>query len=219
MKNLPQKTLERNHLAQGYDCVIGVDEVGMGCLAGPVVVCAMLISPAFFDTTHPELSGIRDSKLLSARQREHFVRLLRRTPHIARVVVTIPPRDVDTYNVLRAAQRGMAHAVERLVRTSGVRRPAVLVDGNRPIPALSWFQATIIGGDRRVFAISCASIFAKVHRDGLMVRASRTYPHYGFEMHKGYGTKLHYARLAQFGPSAIHRKSFRLTNPKKNSTL
>ncbi len=219
MKNLPHKTFERNYLAQGYDCVIGVDEVGMGCLAGPVVVCATLLRAPFFDAPHPELSGVRDSKLLSAMQRERYARAVKKEQHITQVLVVVPPRDVDTYNVLQAARRGMAVAVTRLVRSSNVQRPMILVDGNRLIPDIPWLQRTIVGGDRRVFAIACASILAKVHRDALMVRASKKYPHYGFETHKGYGTKLHYARLAEFGPSVVHRKSFRLTGFKKNSTL
>ncbi len=211
MKNVLQKTLERNCFVEGYDCVIGVDEVGMGCLAGPVVVCATLLSAEFFSTSHPELKDVRDSKLLSPTQRERLARLLRSQQHLSRVIVTIPPRDVDRYNVLQAALRGMAAAVTRLMRDSKFRGPMILVDGNRPIPSIVWSQRSIVGGDRRVFSIACASILAKVHRDALMVRSSKRYPDYGFEQHKGYGTKLHYERLAVHGPTPMHRLTFRLT--------
>lgn len=206
----PKKTLERSLLAAGYDAIVGVDEVGMGCLAGPVVVCATLLSPSLYSARRRNLERLRDSKLLSAAQRERFAHELRRERFIRHVLVTIPPRDVDRYNVLQAARRGMQKAVTRLL-TSQERGPLnaiVLVDGNRPVPDIVWPQQTIVGGDRLVFAIAGASVLAKVHRDALMVRYAQRYPGYGFEVHKGYGTLRHLSSLRNLGPSPIHRKSF-----------
>ena len=208
MVTVPDKTRERKYLSSGYDAVIGVDEVGMGCLAGPVVVCATLFHPLFFKSRHRLLEGIRDSKLLSAVQRERYASVLKEQPYTQYVVVTVSPRDVDRYNVLQAARRGMRSAVVRLVGLASTDSPVVLVDGNRDIPSLPWPQETVIGGDRKVFAIACASVLAKVYRDALMVRAAVRYPGYGFDVHKGYGTELHRKRLRELGPSRFHRKSF-----------
>lgn len=210
MVKLPRKTFERQLLAQGYDAIVGVDEVGMGCLAGPVVVCATLVSPLLYSARRRNLEGLRDSKLLSAAQRERFARELRGEKFIRHVIVTVSPRDVDRYNVLNAARRGMRRAVTRLLtsRARGPTRAIVLVDGNRPVPDIAWPQQTIVGGDRAVFAIASASVLAKVHRDILMTRYAATYPGYGFEIHKGYGTARHVSCLRELGPTPIHRTSF-----------
>jgi ribonuclease HII len=210
MVRFPHKTLERMLLAHGHDAIVGVDEVGMGCLAGPVVVCATLMSPPLYAVRRRNLERLRDSKLLSAAQRERYARELRREPHVRHVIVTIPPRDVDRLNVLQAARRGMQRAVARLLtsRATGPSNAIVLVDGNRPIPDLAWPQQTIVGGDRSVFAIAGASVLAKVHRDALMVRYATQYPGYGFEVHKGYGTAKHVRCLRDLGPSPLHRRSF-----------
>jgi ribonuclease HII len=211
MVRLPNKALERRLLASGHDAIVGVDEVGMGCLAGPVVVCATLLSPPLYDARRRNLEGLRDSKLLSASQREGYSRELRRERFIRHVIVTISPRDVDRYNVLQVARRGMQRAVTRLLTSQehGPKNPIVLVDGNRPVPDISWPQQTIVGGDRSVFAIAGASVLAKVHRDALMVRYALQYPGYGLEVHKGYGTAHHLSRLRELGPSPIHRHTFR----------
>lgn len=210
MVKLPRKTLERQLLIQGYDAIVGVDEVGMGCLAGPVVVCATLLSPPLYSARRRNLENLRDSKLLSALQRERFARELKRERFVRHVIVTVSPRDVDTYNVLQAARRGMQRAVTRLLTSQehGPLKAIVLVDGNRPVPDISWPQQTIVGGDRHVFAIAGASVLAKVHRDALMVRYAKQYPGYGFERHKGYGTAHHVSRLKELGPTPIHRRSF-----------
>jgi len=210
MTTLPHKTLERKYLAKGYECVVGIDEVGMGCLAGPVVVCAILITTPFYNQRHPELAEVRDSKLTTQIMRERIAKALRATANISFSIISIPPRDVDAYNVLQAARRGMRIAVTRLIKKEKFSNPAILVDGNRSIPDIAWFQKTIIKGDRKVFAIACASILAKVYRDASMRRAARRYPGYGLEIHKGYGTKYHYERLRVLGPSPLHRRSFRL---------
>lgn len=210
MVRFPHKTLERSLLASGHDAIVGVDEVGMGCLAGPVVVCATLLSSPLYTARRRNLERLRDSKLLSPSQRERFARELRGERFIRHVIVTVSSRDVDRYNVLQAARRGMCRAVTRLLtaQTIGPKNAIVLVDGNRPVPDIAWPQQTIVGGDRLVFAIAGASVLAKVHRDALMVRYAAKYPGYGFEVHKGYGTAQHVKRLRELGPTPIHRRSF-----------
>jgi ribonuclease HII len=172
MVKFPHKTLERFLLRQGMDGIVGIDEVGMGCLAGPVVVCAVHIAPPFYARRWREFERLRDSKLLSAAQRERFAAALSVHSDIRHVVVTVPPRDVDTYNVLGAARRGMRKAITRLLGAEA--HTTVLVDGNRAIPDLAYPQQTIVGGDRSVFAIAAASVLAKVHRDALIRRYSLT---------------------------------------------
>jgi ribonuclease HII len=209
MVRFPHKTLERSLVRQGLDGVVGIDEVGMGCLAGPVVVCAVHIASPFYARRWREFERLRDSKLLSAAQRERFAAALSVHPDIRHILVAVPPREVDTYNVLGAARRGMRKAVTRLL--SADAHTLVLVDGNRAIPDLAYPQQTIVGGDRLVFAIAAASVLAKVHRDALMRRYAVTYPGYGFEVHKGYGTAQHVSRLRELGPCPLHRRSFSLT--------
>ncbi len=211
MSKLPHTRYERNSLRAGFGYCIGVDEVGVGCLAGPVVVCAAYFSPEFFRTRHPALSAVRDSKLLTASTREALARALSAERLLTYRLSVVSSRSIDARNILRATHDGMAKAVHACVAASTVRRPLVLVDGNRRISDIALEQRTIVGGDRIVFTIACASILAKVHRDAFMTRAAKKYPEYGFEKHKGYGTKLHYERLALHGPSPLHRTSFRLT--------
>ena len=205
---LPTKTIERKLFKDGYTSVIGVDEVGMGCLAGPVVVCAVVITRDF-----PLISGVRDSKLLSQKQRETLAHALKQSG-ISFQISLCYPKTIDKINIYQASRKAMRRAIARLsppapplIYKRGLGG-VVLVDGPYPIAGLDLPQRAIIKGDRTVFAIACASIIAKVHRDSMMGRYAKKFPQYGFERHKGYGTKLHASMLAQYGPSAIHRHSF-----------
>lgn len=218
---LPDKTLERKLFANGYSLIYAVDEVGMGCLAGPVVVCAVGFNKKFFNRRNKKMSWLRDSKLLSARQREEYARQLFSNKDIQFQVSCVYPQTIDKLNVYQASRKAMRRAVKKLVlRKSKTRntkyvihntKTVVLVDGPYKIAGLKIDQIPIIKGDRKVFAIACASIIAKVHRDKMMIRYAKKYPGYGFEKHKGYGTKYHQAQLTALGPCGIHRKSFRLT--------
>ncbi len=217
---LPHKTIERRLFRDGYRFVIGVDEVGMGCLAGPVVVCAVALSPDF-----PHIAGIRDSKLLSKKQRETLAFELKKRK-IRFQISLCYPRTIDKINIYQAARKAMRRAIARLatpldppylkggsknsspLEARGAGGVVVLVDGPHKISGLNLPQLAIIKGDRTVFAIACASVIAKVHRDRMMVRYAKRFPQYGFERHKGYGTKLHVAMLTRYGPTAIHRRSF-----------
>lgn len=196
---IPTDITERALFREGYQSIIGVDEVGMGCLAGPVVVCAVR-----FHRILPKIQGIRDSKLLSSGQRDACVRALQHH-RIPFVISYCYPKTIDRINIYQAARKAMRRAVRKL------NGDIILVDGPHPITGLNLPQRAIIKGDRTVFAIAAASILAKWHRDRMMTRYAKRFPEYGFEKHKGYGTKLHYAALTAHGPCELHRKSFTLS--------
>ncbi len=205
---LPSKTIERELFRNGYKRLIAVDEVGMGCLAGPVVVCAVSISPAFYRKFYRRLAWLRDSKLLTSRRRDVFAKELLTNPHIRAKISFCHPRTIDRLNIYQAARLAMRRAIGKLETKSNKAKAIVLVDGKNRIEGLRTNQLPIVKGDRRVFAIACASIVAKVFRDRMMARYAKRFPGYAFDRHKGYSTKLHRARLAALGPSAIHRRSF-----------
>lgn len=193
----------------GYRHIIGVDEVGMGALAGPVVVCATLFSKKFFKKPLTTMKTVRDSKSLSVRQREKIASELHRRKDFDFKISYCWPKTIDRINIYRAARLAMRRAITRLTRAVLVsHKIIVLVDGKTPIRGLDLPQVAIIKGDEKVFAIACASILAKVYRDKMMVRYAKHYPRYGFEKHVGYGTRYHIAKLTKFGPCKIHRKSF-----------
>lgn len=192
------RTLEREVRGFGFVHVAGVDEVGRGCLAGPVVAAAVVL-PA--DLRVP---GITDSKALTADQRDDlFDQIVRRA--LAWHVSFVDAADIDRINILRASLLAMRQAVEALVPLPGF----VLVDGHLVIPNLFVPQRAVIGGDRRSTAIAAASILAKVTRDRWMHEAHSRDPRYGFDHHKGYATPEHLKAVAEFGYSALHRRSFR----------
>lgn len=177
--------------------VIGVDEVGRGCLAGPVYAAAVIFqSEALNDL-------VTDSKLLSEKRREELAEVILKDHHVGIGCASVD--EIDQINILNAALLAMKRAVEALGVTSG----HVLVDGNKKIPQLIGFeQTTIVKGDLRVAPISAASIVAKVTRDRLMKEMGVQYPVYGFEVHKGYSTPIHKQRIVAHGPCIEHRKTF-----------
>ncbi len=212
---LPYKTLEKKLFNSGYQYVIGVDEVGMGCLAGPVVVCAVAMTNHFYNKHHRELRWLRESKLLLPHQREKFAAELLKEKDLVYAISSVSPKTIDKINIYQASRIAMRRAVQKLKLMftrgtfAGAKVPlVVLVDGKTKIKGVDYEQQAIIKGDRKIFAIACASIIAKVHRDKMMARYDKKYPHYGFAKHKGYGTKYHQAQLAALGPCEIHRKSF-----------
>lgn len=209
---VPHKTLEKKLFAGGYQHVIGVDEVGMGCLAGPSVVCAVVFTAPFYNRRHRKLQWLRDSKLLPADQREKYAaelmaELLKDSDfryHIAQAPVEL----IDAVNIYQATREAMRQAIAKL--NIPAEKAMVLVDGNKKIQDMPYEQTAIIKGDRKVFAIACASVIAKVYRDKLMNRLAKKYPGYGLEQHKGYATPLHRQAIGKLGPSVIHRKSFKM---------
>ena len=206
MVTIPKKTLERQLFGEGYDAVIGVDEVGMACLAGPVTVCAVRFSPAFYARAHKRLARLRDSKALAPHQREYYAAELMANPELQYRIASCLPATIDRMNIYQASRHAMRRAITSV---TGPERAIVLVDGNKIIDGLVHKQMAIVKGDRKIFAIACASIIAKVFRDNHMIRQARRYPGYGFEQHKGYPTKYHYERLKELGASKLHRRSFR----------
>lgn len=176
--------------------VVGVDEVGRGPLAGPVVAAAVVLP----ESGWPD--GIRDSKKLTAAARERLDGLIRGCASVA--VAVIGPDEIDRLNIHHATLLAMARAVAGLA----VRPGHVLVDG-KFLPRLDYPATAVVGGDGRSLAIAAASIVAKVARDRIMVEAARTWPVYGWASNKGYGAPVHLAALAEHGPTPLHRRSFR----------
>lgn len=180
----------------GIKYVAGVDEVGMGPLAGPVVAAAVVFPPG----TH--LDGVADSKVLTAQARERLDVEIRRRA-LAVGIAVVEPEEIDRVNIYQAGLRALRRAIEALATVPGF----VLVDG-REIPGLPMPQSAYPKGDSFVSSIAAASIVAKVHRDALMRELDTRYPGYGFARHMGYSTRAHFAAIRQHGPSPVHRRSF-----------
>ena len=206
---LPHKTLEKKLFAKGYRRVIAVDEVGMGSLAGPVVVCAVRFDKRFFRKKHKNLYWLRDSKLLLPHQREKFAAELLKEKNFEYRIGYCFSKTIDRMNIYQAARLAMRRSIGRFSKIDKLKT-IILVDGPNEIKGLELNQIPIIKGDRKVFSIACASLLAKVFRDKMMIRYAKRFSGYGFEKHKGYGTKLHRAMLIKHGRSLIHRNSFRL---------
>ncbi|MDF1553048.1 MAG: ribonuclease HII [Deferrisomatales bacterium] len=183
--------------AAGYRQVCGVDEVGRGPLAGPVVAAAVVLPP------HCDIPGLGDSKKLTARARARLV------PEIcgwalATGIGVAEADEIDRVNILQASLQAMARAVKAL----GLTPDFLLVDGVHPVPS-PFPQRTLVGGDGLSRAIAAASILAKQYRDALMVELGGLYPGYGLETHMGYPTPSHRAAVRRLGPSAVHRRTFK----------
>jgi ribonuclease HII len=178
--------------------VIGVDEVGRGCLAGPVYAAAVCFKSN-------KLSNlVTDSKLLSEKRREELAVEILALHHVGLGFATV--EEIDEINILQASLLAMKRAVEKLEIVTG----HILIDGNQKIPHMPahFEQTTVVKGDLRVALISAASIVAKVTRDQLMKTMALQYPHYGFESHKGYSTRVHMQSIATHGPCVHHRRTF-----------
>ena len=188
--------LRRALLRAGARAVAGVDEAGMGPLAGPVVAAAVVL-PA-----RVHLPGLDDSKRLPAPERERLAAAIHASA-LAVAVAELWPDEIDRRNIYRAGLEAMRRAVAALA----VAPDHVLVDA-RTIPDLAVPQTPLVGGDALDGSIAAASIVAKVHRDALMRRLDAEYPGYGFAQHKGYATASHLAALRSRGPSPVHRRSF-----------
>jgi ribonuclease HII len=192
-----RRTIENLYRRYGFGLVAGVDEVGRGCLAGPVLAGAVVLDPA------RHIPGLADSKVLTAAARARLYDLICRRA-VAWAVGSADPAEIDRYNIHRASLRAMARAVAQLAPQPDL----VLVDAFR-IDGLPMAQRAVAGGDRRSAAIAAASIVAKVTRDRLMDALHAEDGRYGFDRHKGYATADHLAAVAAFGYSEAHRRSFR----------
>lgn len=192
--------------------LIGVDEVGVGPFAGPVLAVACVLFPYRKSLARELVAlGVKDSKKIAPAKREIIFHILKSHPSVLFAQSRVYPKTIDRVNVFRAGHTAMQRAVEKLMEAIPFppsRQPHVYIDGKFTIKPLALAQTACIGGDNRIFSIACASIIAKVTRDRLMRTYAKRFPEYQFEKHKGYGTKLHRALIAQHGPSPIHRRSF-----------
>lgn len=188
--------IEDSYFAKGIKLICGVDEAGRGPLAGPVCAAAVIL-PA-----HAEIPGLNDSKKLTDKRRRELFPLIKEQA-IAYGIAFAEHCEIDEINILQATYLAMERAIHMLP----VKPELALIDGNRAkdfgIPA-----QTVVHGDSLSASIAAASILAKVTRDDLMLQMAEQYPQYAFEIHKGYGTKAHYAALEQYGPCPIHRMTF-----------
>ena len=188
--------IEDGCFAEGYSIVCGVDEAGRGPLAGPVCAAAVVLPP------HIEIPGLNDSKKLTDKRRRELYPVIKEQA-VAYGIAFATHEEIDEINILQATYLAMERALAELA----VKPDIALIDGNRAkdfgLPV-----KTVVHGDSLSASIAAASVLAKVTRDDLMLKMAEEYPQYGFEIHKGYGTKAHYEALSAHGPSPIHRMSF-----------
>ena len=197
---MPNWEYEERAAAAGYTAVCGVDEAGAGPLAGPVYAGAVILPFGL------ELPYLNDSKQVTPKRRDGLFDLIREKA-IAWSVASVSAEEIDEMDILNARMLAMQRAIDGLVPPADY----ALIDGNRDHGsrcAVVTAHETIVKGDSRSTSIAAASILAKVSRDRHMEKLAEEYPQYLFDQHKGYGTKLHYAMLDQYGPSPVHRKTF-----------
>ncbi|MFZ4631617.1 MAG: ribonuclease HII [Patescibacteria group bacterium] len=193
---------EHNFFKLGHNFIGGVDEAGRGPLAGPVVAACVVIDKNF-KIDSDDLALVADSKKLSAKKREKLFSIIKEKV-LAVEIGVVDNLTIDKINILQASFLAMRRAIKKLK----IEPDYILVDGNFKIPKLEKPQTAIIGGDAKVFCIAAASIIAKVSRDWMMSEIDKEYPEYEFSKHKGYGTKAHFAKIAELGPCPLHRFSF-----------
>lgn len=220
---IPSLKEEKKLWKKGFRRLAGVDEVGRGALAGPVVAAAVSSTKqaaARFQKKLRKLKfKLRDSKRLLPHQREEVARLLLAAPGFEIKIAYVQPKTIDRINIRQATLRALSSTVQKLNPVPH----ALLIDGTETFPYRSSIHRSVnrstprtvtleqfsyIKGDTKIFLIALASIAAKVARDKTMTRLAKAYPNYGFEMHKGYGTKMHKRRIRKFGSSPIHRVTF-----------
>lgn len=187
---------EHNAISSGYQAVCGVDEAGRGPLAGPVCAAAVILPP---NTT---IDGVNDSKKLSEKKREMLFEVIKEQS-VSYSIAFASVEEIEEMNILNATMLAMKRAIEGL----DVKADYAMIDGNR-LPNLEIPAEYIIKGDAKSMSIACASILAKVSRDRLCYKYAEEYPQYGFDKHKGYGTKLHREAIIEYGSCPYHRMSF-----------
>lgn len=196
MESIDMWRIEKEFANKGFSVICGVDEAGRGPLAGPVCAAAVILPFGL------EIPGLNDSKKLTDKRRRELFPVIKEKA-LAYGIGLADHKEIDEINILQATFLAMERAISQL----SIRPDLALIDGNRAkdfgIPV-----QTVVKGDSLSASIAAASILAKVTRDDLMLELAKDYPGYGFEIHKGYGTKAHYEKLTAYGPSEIHRMTF-----------
>lgn len=187
---------EKEALAKGYKSVCGVDEAGRGPLAGPVCAAAVILPEGVI------IDGVNDSKKLSEKKRESLFDVIREQA-LSYSIAYATVDEIEEINILNATMLAMRRAIAGL----DIKADYAMIDGNK-IPPLDIDAECIVKGDAKSMSIACASILAKVSRDRLLYKYAEEYPMYGFDKHKGYGTKVHREAILKYGPCPYHRKSF-----------
>jgi ribonuclease HII len=220
-KNFMFKEIKKLH-KQGYKIIAGLDEAGRGPLAGPVAAAAVVVSDKRLEVRENDFRGIRDSKKLSAKQRDNWYKILTSHQNIQWGAGIVSEKIIDKINILEATKLAMVKAVLDLEKRLGKSVDFLIIDGNfsiqiaqnaedRPrqnLPRSVLGQLSIIKADDTIFNCIAAGIIAKVTRDKMIMKLHKKYPAYGFDKHKGYGTKEHLLALRKHGPCEIHRRSF-----------
>lgn len=187
---------EKEAFAKGYKSVCGVDEAGRGPLAGPVCAAAVILPEGVI------IDGVNDSKKLSEKKRESLFDVIRKQA-LSYSIAYATVDEIEEINILNATMLAMRRAIDGL----DIKADYAMIDGNK-IPPIDIDAECIVKGDAKSMSIACASILAKVSRDRLLYKYAEEYPMYGFDKHKGYGTKVHREAILKYGPCPYHRKSF-----------
>ncbi|MDD4994642.1 MAG: ribonuclease HII [Candidatus Pacebacteria bacterium] len=223
---------EKYYWQKGYKIIVGLDEVGRGPLAGPITAAAVIINPRtknIYSTKTKKLKikdknfleilkNTKDSKKLTEKQREKLFELIKTNPFIQFSCSSVGPKKIDQINIAKANQKVMENCLRKIISPKiKNKKILILIDGNQTLSSnLSFLkknkivQRAVIKGDEKIFSIALASVIAKVIRDKKMKNLSLKYPQYKFNLHKGYGTKLHQQLIKKYGSCKIHRKSFKL---------
>lgn len=196
MSNVNMWEIEESCYAEGFEIICGVDEAGRGPLAGPVCAAAVILPRGL------EIPGLTDSKKLTDKKRRELMPIIKEQA-VAYGIGFASEKEIDEINILQATYLAMERALAQLEGKADL----ALIDGNRA-KDFGMRVKTVVKGDSLSANIAAASVLAKVTRDDMMVEMAEKYPQYGFEIHKGYGTKAHYAALTEHGPCEIHRMSF-----------
>lgn len=196
MSQIDMWQFEDETVQKGYKLICGVDEAGRGPLAGPVCAAAVILPP------HIEIPGLNDSKKLTDKKRRELFPVICQHA-LAYGIAFSDEKEIDEINILQATFAAMKRAVDNL----SVKPDYILVDGNK-LPDFQIPAQYVVKGDSLSASIAAASVLAKVTRDDLMLKMAEQYPQYGFDIHKGYGTKAHYEALTKYGTSPIHRLTF-----------
>jgi ribonuclease HII len=229
VKQIMNARYENQKLKQGYEYIIGCDEVGRGSLAGPVVAAAVVFDFSKIKDKGLRIRDINDSKLLASEKREVLSENIKHCS-LAWSIAEVPPEEIDVLNIHHASLLAMKKAVDSLLCHPGLRsgihgptgsqtssealgfwddtRTWLAVDGKFIIPNLSISQEAVVEGDGKILSVAAASIIAKVYRDDLMRKLHLEHPNYNFAKHKGYATELHREKILQYGLSPVHRLTF-----------